>query len=407
MTELVKPVITYLFQRNLLLTLYILVFFLLLFGVYHDSGLTFFPLLFFYFISFLAFYFLLDFFVARKIPIPHLEFMTGTTKPIFWFLLAFTFSVTGYHLLSMEINPIIECWYATDILKTALIRQEIFDEMSTLLGYLSSFIIRAIIPFMLLYLYATKKFVLFFIFLIYSVFYCMSLIQKSYVLLSFIPLLGYLFFTKRIIQFILFASIPVMAIYFLIYLTNPELRPAKTNHPKKELTTEQRFKAEQLQVTINSSNSGLYNRLFIVPGKVVSEWFSLIPSKFPFLHGHGYHFLVPFGVSYVDYSRALYDELFPEYASKGFKGTVNVASFMYDYSNFGKFGLLISALSIVIVFITIQKIFNDSAVFLLILNALPVLLLSSSSLTNILFSGGWGLTIVLFLVFRKDLIKTI
>jgi hypothetical protein len=38
----------------------------------------------------------------------------------------------------------------------------------------------------------------------------------------------------------------------------------------------------------------------------------------------------------------------------------------------------------------------------LTLNLFPIFLLSSGSLTTILFSGGWGLVMVLFWIFKKE-----
>ena len=94
----------------------------------------------------------------------------------------------------------------------------------------------------------------------------------------------------------------------------------------------------------------------------------------------------------------LYPIIYPEFAKRGFSGTVNVASFMYDYVNFGVFGFLLSAVSIALIFNIVEFVFKSNFVALFSLNAFYVLMLSSSSLSTLLFSGGWGLIIVLFML---------
>jgi len=45
---------------------------------------------------------------------------------------------------------------------------------------------------------------------------------------------------------------------------------------------------------------------------------------------------------------------------------------------------------------------NLSIKMKLTLNLFPIFLLSSGSLTTILFSGGWGIVMVLFWLFKKE-----
>ena len=75
---------------------------------------------------------------------------------------------------------------------------------------------------------------------------------------------------------------------------------------------------------------------------MVSQWFQKIPKNKPFLHENGYGFICKIkGIKHVEYSKVLYPIIRPKYAARGLKGSVNTASFMYEYSNFGNTGLVL------------------------------------------------------------------
>ena len=93
--------------------------------------------------------------------------------------------------------------------------------------------------------------------------------------------------------------------------------------------------------------------------------------------------------------------MYPNYAARGIKGNVNVASFMYDYANFGWKGFIISGISIGLLFILIEWLFIDRFILKLSINTIPVFLLSSQAITTALFSGGWGLMLILYFLFIK------
>ena len=97
--------------------------------------------------------------------------------------------------------------------------------------------------------------------------------------------------------------------------------------------------------------------------------------------------------------------MYPKHAKKGLKGNVNVASFMYEYANFGVYGLILSGVFLGLLFVSIEKIFVNNITLKLAINLIPVLILSSQAITTLLFSGGWGLSILLYLFIIKPNIK--
>ena len=134
------------------------------------------------------------------------------------------------------------------------------------------------------------------------------------------------------------------------------------------------------------------------------DWFENIPSKKPFLKGTGYRFYAKLvGKEYHNYAQELYPIIYPKHVEKGFHGNINVASFMYDYSNFGKSGLILAGFILALIFIFIESLFKNHLLLKVCLNAFPIFMLSSSALTILLFSGGWGLYILLFFLFKKHL----
>jgi len=197
---------------------------------------------------------------------------------------------------------------------------------------------------------------------------------------------------KKFLSAAFFSASVVAGIFMLVYITNPGLR--SVNEVVKPET--------KTQKPIVTANRMLAERVILLPGEIVSKWFDIIPEQKPFLYGCGYRFLAPIlGCSYVEYQTELYPVFFPDYARRGFKGTVNTASFVYDYANFGKVGLVISGILLSILIFFIENLFEFDLVFNLSLNAFYVFMLSSSALSTLLFSGGWALILLLFFVYKK------
>ena len=142
-------------------------------------------------------------------------------------------------------------------------------------------------------------------------------------------------------------------------------------------------------------------------GKIVAKWFLNIPKNEPFLYGCGYRMLAPIlGCNYKNYGQELYDDIFPKYAAIGIQGNVNTTSFMYDYANFGLAGLVLAGFIMGFLISSIDFIFSFSLMFKFAINGFYILMLSSSALTTLIFSGGWGLMILLFFIYKSDLLKT-
>jgi hypothetical protein len=127
----------------------------------------------------------------------------------------------------------------------------------------------------------------------------------------------------------------------------------------------------------------------------------LIPDRLPYGLGCGYRFLAPvLNCEFRNFSVEIYRLLYPEYVREGLIGTVNAASMMDDYANFGVLGLLVSGFIHALIFLLIQIIFKGDLRLVLPVNGLYILLLTSGSWTSIMASGGWAAAILMYLCLR-------
>lgn len=381
-------------RKHPFFTVYCFIIIFLFPGVYYKSGYRFFDELALHLAAFVTIYFLLHRYLP---PTPKLnlftrnKFQTLTAYLPNAALVAVAVFVV-FHFIHLGFLPLLESALSDNVVDIALIRQNVTVQSSGWVNYLSSFIIRAVIPFFIVYSCVTQKMQFFIAWVVIAVFYSLNLMQKSHIVMAFIPLALYFLLSRKYLKSAATMSIPVVGVFFLVFLTNPD--KVTQDDERVELTTTQK---------LNKNSGSIVRRLMIVPGKTVGDWFLLIPSEYPFLKGCGYRVGTLFGCKYIEYSKLLYPRLYPYYAEKGLKGTINVASFMYDYSNFGKPGLVLAALIIALLFFGVQKLFVDEFLWLMVFNFFPVLMLSSKSFTTLLFSGGWGLTILLFVIFRSKL----
>jgi len=365
-------------------------------GVYYKSGFQFFDELLLHLVAFIAIYFFLNRYLTVT-PDLSKSFIgnkfSAITEPLPVLALVVVSGFIVFHFIHLGFLPLLESARADNIVDIALIRQNVTVQSSSLVNYLSSFIMRAVIPFFIVYSCIAQKKYFFFAWVVVAVFYSLNLIQKSHIVMAFVPLALYFLLNRKYMKSFTTLTIPVIGVFFLVILTNPG--KVTQQDQNIELTAGEKM---------NNTSHSIVRRLMIVPGKTVGDWFLLIPAEYPFLDGCGYRFAKIFGCEYTEYSKLFYPRLYPHYAIKGLKGTVNVASFMYEYSNFGKIGLVLGALIIALLFFAVQKLFANEFVWLIVFNFFPVLMLSSKSFTTLLFSGGWGLTILLFFLFRHKLI---
>ena len=377
-------------------SIYNVVFMLLLFGEFYTfGGKHIWPLSLCYF-SFLMIY-VIGFQLLKKQSIPASKF---NFQVLLYPLIIFSLSLIGFHIISIGGSPAFE---GLEMMKTSEVnihRKEIGIRAHVVWRYISSMNIKAILPFTLLLLLITKRKMYWFVFFA-GLFYTFSLMQKSHVLSFLMPVLLYSLFTKKWMFVFKYTMSIALIIVGLVFVSNPPLRGGENDLKEASSKTIKVQKESAFQ----KISSGLLKRVFILPGEMVGNWFEIIPEHKPFLEGKGYRtYCKIMQQEYHDYNLELYPVIYPDYAEKGVQGSVNAAHFMRGYSNFGNIGLTQSGAFLAIVFLVMNILFKNTGIEMkLTLNLFPIFLLSSGSLTTILFSGGWGIVMVLFWVFKKEL----
>ncbi len=394
------------FKNHTIIILYSFVLVLLLYGVFSFSEFKHFNKLLFLVIPLYVFYFTIFRYTKNySFNLPLNQFFNQSRiNSITFVLLGFTIFFILYHLYLLGGIPPIKAYYLNSVEGVAEVRRKITSDSPSIINYISSFLLKAIIPFFILLLYKnSEKKVWYYMFFLLGIIYAFSLMQKSYILFVLVPAFIHSLLHKKFLFAFKYVACIICFVFALSIIANPDIKnEIKTNEVKNENISEQE--------TINSDHGifriylGLIHRISLVPGEMVSEWFDVIPNKKPFLYGNGYRLWAKItGNTFTEYSTELYPVLRPHFAQQGLVGTVNTASFMYDYANFGRLGLVISAFMLSVFFVFIEILFKNDITLKLSLNLFPVFILSSTAITTLLFSGGWSLLMIMYFIYKKTL----
>lgn len=393
-------------QTNSLFLMNLFVMGLLLYGLLMTYGSTYLGQISSYSITFIASYFVFkQFFKTKKISLFDWNIGERKLRLLLDGIIVFTLVFQIIHYVLIGNIPVVKAMLSSDYYAIANIRQDIKQVSQFYISYPSSFLLKAIIPFTLFILYKIDK-RRFYIYLVISIFYSIALMQKSFIVTALIPLVLHLLFQKKWFKASFYSGLFIGGIVFLVIVTNPLLRPAPFDcgeclkaGPAKDMEDKRSGSAQTSGV--------IYNRVFIVTGQIVGDWFRCIPDSIPYAYGAGYRLGAKMtGKPYIDYAREVYVQIRPKEAAMGFDGTATTAHFMYDYANFGNWGLVLSGFYTAIFLLFIQLFFKDDLGGMFALNGIYIIWLSSAPFTSTLFSGGWGIMLVLYLVFRPLIIKS-
>lgn len=314
-----------------------------------------------------------------------------------------------YHLLYLGHIPVLTAYKSLDYYGIALIRQDITAHHNSFIHYTSSFLLKAVMPFLLLFFYIKRKW-LFAILLPLGLFYALAMMQKGLVVSLVVPLIVFLFIKRRYILSFVFVLVAVAGVMLLIINASPNLRSSDEKIAAYMASHQRAYVPEKTKVTLSetmtATSNAVFERIVFTTGRDVGRWYTLIPDSLPYAKGCGYRFLAPLlGCNAEDYQyeRVIYDNLYLVEYNQGLRGTVTSAYFMYDYANFGKAGLILSGLLLACVFVVLNLVFGKHTKWLASLNILYTLWLSNAALFTLLLSGGWVLTILLFWIFKPAL----
>lgn len=320
---------------------------------------------------------------------------------------------------------------AKDVLQAALIRQELSD-MPNWLAYLRAYAINCLFPIVLLLAVVMKRWRLVGVVAFFGMLYAVNMLQKSGPILIVLPSILYLVHKSRYLLAAIWCVSVVIVVLFMSFLSNPHLQPnfmremfvdisvpapnelaldhAESALPDPDLSNDldPPFAKEETRRDPGIFGAvpviyGLFDRVAYVPGRVVSQWTTLIPKDIPYGIGCGYRFLAPLlDCDFQNYALIIHDKLYPHYVAQGLQGSVNAASMMVGYANFGIIGVLAYALMQAILAWMLFVLFRQSPYLILPINVIYLFLLSSSDLLTMLLSGGWSLSILLFLMLARQ-----
>lgn len=323
------------------------------------------------------------------------------------------------HFFYLGQVPVLGGIVSNDYYDIMRIRQSVFFEAPAVFRYLPNIVLKSLIPFLLLYFYVTGRRRIFLIALGVGTFYGLALMNKMFVVILYAPLMLYLLFSRRFFLAARMALIPVAALALLVFVQNPQVRPEfwtprdKATASGKPLIIEAPTLAETMAARKKTESSSypvvqfvetIYLRIFVVPGQVVAVWFSNIPARLPFANGCGYRFVAAIrGCEFQFYPSLVHDIENPILVREGVHGTMTAASFMEDYANFGYRGLVLSGVVFAFLLAFIARMFSGDWRWALMLNFIPVAMMIELPLSTVLLTGGWAVTLLLYLVFRDRL----
>lgn len=327
---------------------------------------------------------------------------------VFQVLLVLGIALPILHWAMMGKIPLLVALFSEDYDYIVHLRANINRATHWTVNYYSSFYFKTVYAFLLIVLYRRKQYLWFWVVFGLSVFYGVSLLQKSIVMSILAPFVIYAFLHKKFLISAVGALTIFGSIYFLLYVTNPALRPSFAEQrqiPDAEKLEEIEQLNPEVRKEINESlsiaSNSLFKRVFLIPGIMLNNWFRLVPKEKPYLHGDGYRFVaVMRGHEHRDYSSELYPLMHPSFYKRGYHGSVNTASFMYDYVNFGIPGLIFSGVITGLLLALVDGLFRKNWRLNIALNTFFILFMSSSALSTLLLSGGWGIMILLFVLYK-------
>jgi hypothetical protein len=315
--------------------------------------------------------------------------------------------------------PLVAGILSNDYFDIMRIRQSVFFEAPVLFRYLPNILLKSVLPFLMLYYCAAGRKKNFWITAGLATCYGLALLNKMFVVILYAPLVLYLLFNRRFLASGAIALIPVAALALLVFVQNPHIRPEfwtprnLATASGKPLVVEAPTVLAVLAAKKRTESTSypalkfvetIYLRIFVVPGQVVSVWFSNIPERLPFANGCGYRLVAALrGCEFQFYPALVHDIENPALVAEGIRGTMTAASFMEDYANFGTRGLVLGGALLALVLALITRMFAGDWRWALILNLIPIAMMMELPLSTVLLTGGWASTLLLYRLFRTGL----
>lgn len=314
------------------------------------------------------------------------------------------------HFLMLGNIPVLEALTADTDLGVSIARQQGYFGLPGFMRYASDYSVKALGPALLLSTYYFRS-RLFWAVLAIGVIYSLGLFARILPIILFLPLLIYMLMLRRWLHLagaMTMLAVVLGSVTILSSITLRESTMRLAEEPVNTLTSVEKMpKPQDLRGhdgdwRRTSAVYALYERAMVVPGQVIYQWFDYYDEPERRENGCGYRLLATkLGCSYVPVPSKLYAAFYPENYENGMRGSLNAASFMAEFANFGARGFLLSALLAGCLFAAIRVIYRNHPLALPMNLPLIVAAMESSIVTALNSGAGWlVMTAIFFLLFR-------
>ena len=320
--------------------------------------------------------------------------------------------VVTLHFSMIGCVPIIEALGGASERDVSIVRQSGYFDLPGLMRYASDYSTKALGPALLLVTYYFRS-RLFWVVLAIGVFYTTGLIARILPIMLLLPLLVFMVTQRRWLHIALVVALLGVQLSLSTVVASPVIKEALSLPPMADVLLA--AGADRPQVDLKplperphdwrrtSIVYSFYDRMLLVPGQVMAQWFEYYAERDRREGGCGYRVVA--GLigcsSYVPIPSKLYAAFYQENVAYGMRGSLNAASFMTEFANFGPAGFVLSALLGGLLFATVAFIYRDHPLALPMNLPLIVITMETSLPTAVNSGSGWlVMTLIFILLFR-------
>lgn len=329
---------------------------------------------------------------------------------LLWLVVAYGL-VAVSHLLLIGYIPIVTALRSSTDIGVSLVRQAGYFDLPPLMRYASDYSVKAVGPALLLITYYLRS-RLFWVVLLIGAFYSISLFARVLPVILLVPLLVYMLLSRSWLQAAAVIALLALMLGALTSVSSIDIREdlRETATEAVMISKEARSVGKGYRAVPKSEQDwrrtsvlyAIYERALIVPGQVLDQWFYYYESNDRREHGCGYRVLARLlGCDYVHIPTKLYAVFYQDNIAQGMKGSLNAASFMTDFANWGYVGLVVSAFMGGLLFALGALIYRDHPLALSMNLPMIVVAMESNLMTAVNSGGGWLVMTLLFILFFR------
>ncbi|MBB3593815.1 hypothetical protein FHX08_004218 [Rhizobium sp. BK529] len=333
------------------------------------------------------------------------------TKAGFWLLiiltLAYAAEVVG-HIWTLGYVPVLEAFRQQDDIKISIIRQSAYFSLPPWMRYASDYSVKALGPALLAiaFYYRSK---IFWAILAVGSFYCVALFVRVLPIYFLFPVIFLAIYLKAWRSVAVNTGILVLLMGLLTAVSAPSIRQNLAFlgdiFPAEEGALDLDKSLLQPELTgwrSTSASYALFDRVAIVPARVMDQWFSAYRDVSSREKGCGYRPGAKIlGCDYVHIPEKLYGRYYPENVAQGMKGSLNAASFMTEYANFGAAGFVLAGILSGIFYAIVSLIYRGHPLAVPFNLSAIIAMMETNFFTAINSGSGWIVFTTVFILFFR------